>query len=87
MMKGMEWTVEEDTFTSDTPFGNREFTNIIATLNPNRCKRLVLACHYDSKMSREGTFLGATDSAVPCAMIAHLAQLMDYNLKNTQNNV
>jgi len=28
----------------------------------------VLAAHYDSKLTPEG-FLGATDSAVPCAML------------------
>lgn len=33
---------------------------------------LVLACHYDSKMMNG--FLGATDSAVPCAMLLEIAE-------------
>ena len=37
---------------------------------------LVLSAHYDTKMSPEG-FIGATDSAVPCAMLLHLALTMD----------
>ena len=35
-----------------------------------------MAAHYDTKISPEG-FLGATDSAVPCAMLLHLARLLD----------
>ena len=32
----------------------------------------MLAAHYDTKVTPEG-FLGATDSAAPCAMLLHLA--------------
>ncbi len=81
MMKSLEWTVEEDSFTSNTPLGKRTFTNIIATLNPLHCKRLILSCHYDSKLNRENTFIGAIDSGVPCALIIHLAQILDKYLK------
>ena len=62
------------------------FTNIIATLNPSAKRRLVLACHYDSKYyppqwhGRE--FQGATDSAVPCAMMLELARALDQELKS-----
>lgn len=61
------------------------FNNIIATLNPSAKRRLVLACHYDSKYyppqwhGRE--FLGATDSAVPCAMMLELVRALDQELK------
>jgi glutaminyl-peptide cyclotransferase len=87
MMKSLEWDVEEDTFTDNTPHGNRKFTNIIATLNPNACKRIIFSCHYESKINREGTFVGATDSAVPCAINIHLAQLLDKYLKQQRDNV
>ena len=33
------------------------------------------ACHYDTKSGIPG-FLGATDSAVPCAMMLHLAEAL-----------
>ena len=82
--KDLGWTVEEDAFTSNTPHGNKPFRNIIATLNPMACKRLVLACHYDSKdmgVKNGKEFLGATDSAVPCSMMIHLARSLDSALK------
>lgn len=70
---------------SQTPYGPLPFTNLIATLNPLAKRRLVLACHYDSKYyppqwhGRE--FQGATDSAVPCAMMLELARALDDDLK------
>uniref|UniRef100_A0A672ISB8 Glutaminyl-peptide cyclotransferase n=1 Tax=Salarias fasciatus TaxID=181472 RepID=A0A672ISB8_SALFA len=82
---GAGWEVTEDRFVSQTPYGPLSFTNLIATLNPSAERRLVLACHYDSKYypsqwhGRE--FLGATDSAVPCAMMLELARALDEELK------
>ncbi|KFM75958.1 Glutaminyl-peptide cyclotransferase, partial [Stegodyphus mimosarum] len=80
-MKNLGWTVEEDSFTDRTPHGKKPFTNIVATLNPYACRRLTIACHYDSLYNREYTFLGATDSAVPCAMMIHTAKMLDSALK------
>lgn len=71
-LKSNGYHVELDQFTSSTPVGNVNFANIIASSNPKACKQLVLACHYDSKMM-EG-FLGATDSAVPCAMLLKMSE-------------
>lgn len=76
------WSVDEDLFSANTPFGTKAFRNLIVTLNPNACKRLVLACHFDSKYFAEGEFLGATDSAVPCSMLLTMASDMDVLLKN-----
>ncbi|XP_068218847.1 glutaminyl-peptide cyclotransferase isoform X2 [Palaemon carinicauda] len=89
-MQGLGWTVEEDVFDSNTPVGSKTFTNVIATLDPQAPRHLVLACHYDSKIDREGTFIGATDSAVPCAMMLNLAKVMKPNLmgnKQTQSDL
>ena len=58
-MKGLGWDVTEDSFTDQTPvFGELNFRNIIAKLNPNADRYLVLACHYDSKYTREHVFVG-----------------------------
>ncbi|XP_070698886.1 glutaminyl-peptide cyclotransferase [Pempheris klunzingeri] len=82
---GAGWEVTEDKFLSETPYGVLPFNNLIATLNPSAKRRLVLACHYDSKYyppewhGRE--FQGATDSAVPCAMMLELARALDEELK------
>jgi len=73
-MKSFGWDIETDKFSDNTPLGRKEFENIIATLDPNARRRLVLACHYDSKFSKDDAFIGATDSAVPCAMMITLAR-------------
>lgn len=38
--------------------------------------RIVFACHYDSKYVEEYDFIGAIDSAVPCAMMLDLAKFL-----------
>lgn len=57
------------------------FSNIIITRDPPWTKpgdvgRLALVAHYDSKLTPTG-FIGATDSAAPCAMIMHAARSVD----------
>nr|XP_042701324.1 glutaminyl-peptide cyclotransferase-like protein isoform X1 [Chrysemys picta bellii] len=78
------WRVELDAFEDRTPRGVVSFANVVATLDPAAGRRLVLACHYDSKYfprDRQGrTFLGATDSAVPCAILLELATALDAEL-------
>lgn len=86
-MKGLGWEFTEDAFTDQTPvFGELKFRNIIAKLNPNADRYLVLACHYDSKYTREHVFVGATDSAVPCAMMINLAEVMSKQLDKLKNS-
>jgi len=84
-MKNLDWTVTTDAFEDNTPHGRKYFENIIATLNPDTHRRLVLACHYDSKYFRENNFVGATDSAVPCAMLLDLATSMKNYLDAHKN--
>ncbi|XP_056139454.1 glutaminyl-peptide cyclotransferase-like a [Lampris incognitus] len=82
------WTVDQDPFFSQTPRGQVTFTNIIATLDPSAPRKLLLTCHYDSKAmppdprAPEKVFLGASDSAVPCAMILELATALDVQLRS-----
>ena len=83
-MEGLGWEVRYDQFRDKTPVGDKQFTNIIATLNPGAPRRLVIACHYDSKLSPTG-FLGATDSAVPCAQMINLATVMRRDLNDVHN--
>lgn len=79
-----QWTLEFQNSTSTTPAtGNKQipFVNLIATRDPpwsttGEVSRLALVAHYDSKMEPEG-FIGATDSAVPCAMLMHAARSID----------
>ncbi|KAG1719894.1 uncharacterized protein EDB91DRAFT_1240492 [Suillus paluster] len=79
-LKVLDWHVEEDTFTDNTPYGPRSFTNIIATKDPAASRRVILSAHYDSKFFPnypDNQFLGATDSAAPCAMMLDLAETLN----------
>ncbi|XP_072517849.1 glutaminyl-peptide cyclotransferase [Salminus brasiliensis] len=81
------WSVEIDSFNSETPRGPINFSNILAVLDPMAPRRLLLACHYDTKSMSFGSrvpkqvFVGASDSAVPCAMILELVTALDIHLK------
>ncbi|XP_023345356.1 glutaminyl-peptide cyclotransferase isoform X3 [Eurytemora carolleeae] len=79
-MNGLGWKVEQPGFNDDTPEGNKMFTNVIATLDLDAPRRLVIACHYDS-LNKPVGFLGAIDSAVPCAQMLNLAHTMHQDLK------
>jgi glutaminyl-peptide cyclotransferase len=61
-LKNLKWTIEFDEFDDKTPnMGTLTFTNIIAKLNPNAERYLVLACHYDSKYFPDQEFLGESN--------------------------
>ncbi|XP_008850271.1 glutaminyl-peptide cyclotransferase-like protein isoform X1 [Nannospalax galili] len=87
-MQGLSagWHVELDSFTASTPLGPLDFGNVVATLDPGAARHLTLACHYDSKFFPPGSapFVGATDSAVPCALLLELVQALDPMLSKTK---
>jgi len=82
-----EWKLAFQNSTSTTPTSHGKevpFHNLIATRDPPWIKdgmegevgRLALVAHFDSKISPAG-FIGATDSAAPCAMLLHAARAID----------
>ncbi|XP_067275134.1 glutaminyl-peptide cyclotransferase-like a [Pseudorasbora parva] len=85
------WTLEENAFVSSTPKGDVTFTNVLAVLDPSAPRRLLLACHHDSKIlpadpkNPRRVFVGASDSAVPCAVILELAAALDTQLKSLKH--
>ncbi|KAI8367453.1 uncharacterized protein BYT42DRAFT_549505 [Radiomyces spectabilis] len=81
------WSVQLDQFTDSTPFGAKNFTNVIATKYPDAASRLVLAAHFDSKYYSDFEFIGATDSAVPCAILMDLAETMNPLLDSHKGNM
>jgi glutaminyl-peptide cyclotransferase len=79
--QGHQWIVETDSFTADTPHGAKEFTNIIVTHNSSLDEPfLLLGAHYDSKYFKDQVFLGAIDSAVPCALLIDIARSLSHKL-------
>lgn len=79
-----KWTTEWQNSTAQTPAtGSRDvpFNNIIFKREPpwtrtGQANLLTLVAHFDSKLTPEG-FIGATDSAAPCAMLMHVARSID----------
>ncbi|MCP9264756.1 Glutaminyl-peptide cyclotransferase [Dirofilaria immitis] len=72
------FTIEWDLFKETTPHSEKPFRTLIATHDGSVPRRLVFACHYDSKFLKE-VFIGATDSAVPCAMLLEMARTLECN--------
>lgn len=78
------WTIEWHNSTSLTPAtGDKlvNFRNLIFRRDPpwaavGDVGRLTLVAHYDSLYRPEG-FIGATDSAAPCALLMHIARSID----------
>jgi glutaminyl-peptide cyclotransferase len=78
-----KWTIEWQNSTSTTPtsstplpFGNLIFKREPPWVKPGQANLLTLVAHYDSKIQPPG-FIGATDSAAPCAMLMHAARSID----------
>ncbi|KAK7191321.1 hypothetical protein DPSP01_003058 [Paraphaeosphaeria sporulosa] len=79
-----KWTITWQNSTQKTPTSkNTElpFANLIIRreppwVKPGQTNFLTLVAHYDSKLKPDG-FIGATDSAAPCAMIMWAAKVVD----------
>lgn len=79
-----KWTIEWQNSTAKTPAtGSTDvpFANIIFKREPpwtkvGQANLLTLVAHFDSKLTPTG-FIGATDSAVPCAVLMHVARSID----------
>ncbi|KAI7770090.1 hypothetical protein LZL87_013505 [Fusarium oxysporum] len=78
-----EWLFEWQNSTSKTPINDKTitFSNLIFRRSPSWAKQdnvawLTLVAHYDSKINPAG-FIGATDSAAPCAILQHVARAID----------
>jgi len=82
-MEELGYYVEVDRFSEQTIVGSRTFRNIIGVLDPSAPRWLTLACHYDSKdMRPEFDFMGATDSAFPCAVLLDVAHSLSPYISN-----
>jgi glutaminyl-peptide cyclotransferase len=67
-------TVEEDTFTADTPEGKFPVRNIIAKFHGTREGVIVIASHYDTNYPlRNTSYIGANDGASSSALLLEIA--------------
>lgn len=54
-LSALNWDIEEDRITLETPIGSKEFVNIIATKDPEAARKVSLAAHFDSKYFPPGS--------------------------------
>lgn len=79
-----KWDISYQNSTAKTPAtGDKEipFVNLVMSRDPpwttpGEVSRLTLVAHFDSKREPKD-FIGATDSAAPCAMLMHAARSID----------
>ncbi|MBI3265041.1 MAG: M28 family peptidase, partial [Acidobacteria bacterium] len=72
---------EEQPFDVVTPIGPRSMVNVIARIRGARPERIILAGHYDTKLYREFSFVGANDGGSSAAFLLEMARV----LKDRQN--
>ena len=71
-------TAEEQVFTAPTPYGPRQFRNVIARTRiqqggPNRT--IIIASHYDTKLFTNMTFVGANDGGSSTGTLLEVARV------------
>jgi glutaminyl-peptide cyclotransferase len=67
-------TAEEQPFVAQTPLGAVRMTNVRATIPGPGAGRLIIGGHYDTKLFREFTFVGANDGGSSTAFLLELAR-------------
>lgn len=86
-MEALGGTVEFQPFNATNPVNGRlvELKNLVVRWHPEREKRLLLCCHYDTRpfpdrdpVNPRGVFLGANDGASGAALLMELAKIMPH---------
>lgn len=78
-LKALGLTVHEQTFDAETPIGPVRTVNLRAMvpgLKGTGGPRLVIAGHYDTKLFRDFTFVGANDGGSSAAFLIELARVL-----------
>src|SRR6266498_1973891 len=69
-------TAVEQTWDDQTPLDKVRMVNLMATIPGARKDRIVVAGHYDTKLSREFRFVGASDGGSSAAFLLELARVL-----------
>ena len=77
------WTVEQDSFTAQTPSGPVPMYNIIGRRAGRTERTIVLAAHYETKPEHNFQFLGANDGGSGAGLLLALAPIL---AKQTYNH-
>ncbi len=66
----------EQPFEAETPLGPITMVNVMATIPGKRAERIALASHYDTKLSPEFRFVGASDGGSSTAALLELGRVL-----------
>jgi Zn-dependent M28 family amino/carboxypeptidase len=66
--------VQVKAFEADTPHGRLKMANVVAVLPGRRPDVIMLAGHYDTKLFKEFSFVGANDGGSSAALLLELAR-------------
>src|SRR5215831_2594002 len=75
-LSSLGFTVEEQAFTAQSPYGPVEMVNLIVRLPGRRPDRLLITGHYDTKLMPNQRFVGASDGGSSAAMLIELARVL-----------
>jgi glutaminyl-peptide cyclotransferase len=67
---------EDQSFVAQTPLGAVRMTNLRVTIPGARPGRLVIGGHYDTKLFRDFTFVGANDGGSSTAFLIELGRVL-----------
>jgi glutaminyl-peptide cyclotransferase len=71
------WKVERQSFSNDTPRGEKQFVNLIATFGVKASAGSFLVCsHYDTKTFDNARFVGANDGGSSTGVLLELARVL-----------
>ena len=78
-LKGQGWSVTSQVFSEETPRGQVQFTNLIATFGHGEARPVFLLCsHYDTKLFDNVRFVGANDGGSSTGLLLELARVLAF---------
>jgi glutaminyl-peptide cyclotransferase len=75
-LKGFGYTVDEDAFDAQTPYGTKHMVNLIAHKGIGAKGIIALASHYDTKLEEGRAFVGANDGGSSTGLLLELARVL-----------
>ena len=76
-LKALGLTVTEQAFEATTPAGKIRMVNVRATIGgAENSRRLIIAGHYDTKLFRNASFVGANDGGSSTGFLIELARVL-----------
>ncbi|MEJ2246994.1 MAG: M28 family peptidase [Acidobacteriota bacterium] len=75
-LRSFGYEVEDDEFTTETPYGSTQMHNLIARKGSSNNGVIVLASHYETKLMEGKKFVGANDPGSSAGLLLELARVL-----------